>query len=132
MNVLKNLQNDVYCRISCSKIHGVGVVAIRDIPKGKNPFKRVKDDIGIVAIPDKDINNLKPEIKKMIHDFFQKEDDGKWYISSGGLNSMDISFYMNHSKRPNIAIVNGRHNLVEFRTKKKIKAGQELTINYDL
>ena len=35
-----NLKNNVYCRISRSKIHGVGVIAIKDIPKGINPFKK--------------------------------------------------------------------------------------------
>lgn len=37
--LLKNLQNDIYCRIKPSKKHGVGVFAIKDIPKNTNPFK---------------------------------------------------------------------------------------------
>ena len=38
--IIHNLRNNVYCRISRSKIHGVGVIAIKDIPKGINPFKK--------------------------------------------------------------------------------------------
>lgn len=36
--VLNRLEN-VYCRLAPSKIHGVGVHAIKTIPKGTNPFK---------------------------------------------------------------------------------------------
>ena len=40
-DILKNLEN-TYCRIRTSKINGVGVFAIKDIPKGINPFNKAK------------------------------------------------------------------------------------------
>ena len=36
--LLNHLNNDIYCRIGVSKIHGVGVIAIKDIPPNTNPF----------------------------------------------------------------------------------------------
>ncbi len=129
--VLKNLRNDIFCRIRCSKIQGVGVVAIRDIPKGKNPFKQVSNTDRNIGIPNKYIDRLDPEVKKMVHDFFQKEDDDKWYIPTSGLNSIDISFYMNHNKKPNIRVVDGKSQFVNFSALRKIKKGEELTINYE-
>jgi hypothetical protein len=32
--VLEHLQTEVYCRLGISKVHGIGVFAIRSIPKG--------------------------------------------------------------------------------------------------
>ena len=32
--LLRHLHDEVYCRIGVSPIHGVGVLAIRNIPKG--------------------------------------------------------------------------------------------------
>ena len=37
--ILEHLKNNIYCRLKPSKIHGVGVFAIRNIPKNTNPFK---------------------------------------------------------------------------------------------
>ena len=129
--VIKNLQQDVYCRVKCSKIHGVGVFAIKDIPKGINPFKITKKGDKSVGILDKDIEKLNPEVKQMIHDFFQKEKDNKWYIPVSGLNSIDVSFYMNHSSKPNIKVTEGKESFVTFKSLKLIRKGEELTINYE-
>ena len=35
--ILKRLDK-VYIRIGVSKVHGVGLIAIKEIPKGVNPF----------------------------------------------------------------------------------------------
>ena len=37
---------------------------------------------------------------------------------------------MNHSKKPNINLVEGKSEYLEFITNKTIKVGEELTINY--
>lgn len=128
--LLKNLHKDVYARIKCSKLHGVGVVAIRNIPKGTNPFKRSSTAHKDVGIDDKHIEKLDPEVKKMVHDFFQKEDN-KWYLPQAGLNSIDVSFYMNHSDKPNIKVTDGKERFVTFIAARAIKKGEELTINYN-
>tara|TARA_B110000908_G_C10240481_1_gene445785 strand:+ start:1986 stop:2396 length:411 start_codon:yes stop_codon:yes gene_type:complete len=130
--VLNNLQKNIYCRIRCSKIHGVGVVAIRDIPKGINPYLLATKSQKTVGILDKDIEKLEPEVKAMVHDFFQKEDDDKWYLPVSGLNSIDSSFYMNNnSSNPNVKVLDADESFVTFRTLRKIKKGEELTINYN-
>ena len=36
--VIEFLKNNYYCKLKPSLIHGVGVFAIKDIPKGINPF----------------------------------------------------------------------------------------------
>ena len=127
LELIKNLRSNTYCRIKPSKIEGVGVFAIKRIPKGANPFvgsNRVK----YIGLTDKEINKLNKEVRLMIGAFFSKQKGLVW-IPQGGLNSIDISFFMNTSKAPNIGI---RNHGEQFFTLKSIAKNEELTIDYDL
>ena len=121
---IQNLKN-TYCRIKVSKIEGVGIFAIRDIPKNIDPFYGVVKHTWIKINP-RDFENLDKEIKKMISDFFGADKKGNFYIPECGLNGIDISFFLNTSKNPNIKTKNG----LNFKTIKKIKKGEELTVSY--
>jgi SET domain-containing protein len=121
--LLKNL-SQTYCRIGDSKIHGVGVIAIQDIPKGVNPFPGVHA-VNYIGISQKELKMLDKVIQKMIIDFFVWE-DGKIYIPECGLNGMDISFFMNHTDTPNVGVKDGD----SFITLRKVKKGEELAYNY--
>lgn len=127
--LLQSLAENVYARLGVSRIEGVGVFAIRDIPKGKNPF--IGSYMGhlrgkSVGFSPKELASLHPEVKKMIADFFVEE-EGKVYIPTCGLNRLDISFFVNHSVHPNLEedTKNGG-----FRALQDIAAGEELTIDY--
>ena len=37
--LIKHLENDIYCRLGVNKNNEVGVMAIKNIPKGTDPFK---------------------------------------------------------------------------------------------
>lgn len=130
--VTKHLKEDVYCRLKNSKIHGVGVFAIKDIPKGINPFKVLKEDT-YINIPEENLKDLNKNIKKMLNDFVGINSDKTFSIPSNGLNSISISFFINHSKNPNIEIRNSEkdNEYVQFFTKRLIKDGEELFIDYD-
>jgi len=132
--LINNLQNDVYCRIKPSKKHGVGVFAIKDIPKNTNPFKVTGKECitqRTLNISSDEVNKLDKEVKKMIKDFYH-EQDGQFGIPYKGLNANDISFYMNTTKKPNVGFKSLENcSLVVFNTLKKIKKGEELLINYD-
>ena len=127
--ILKNLKN-TYCRLRASKIEGVGIFAIRDIPKGKDPFAGIKQPKWH-KFEAKEIKNLDKEVLKMIDDFFVIEDDGSVYIPETGLNGIDISFFVNNSKNPNLKIVgNGKDEALVFKAARPIKKGEELTVSY--
>lgn len=132
--LLKNLENDVYCRIKQSKKHGVGVFAIKDIPKNTNPFKLTGQECikqKIILVNEKELKKINPEVKKLVDDFYHKEDD-VYGIPYRGLNSNNISFYMNSSKNPNVTFSNNKNcTMIEFKTLRKIKKGEELFINYN-
>ena len=123
--VFKKLEN-TYCRLKPSPLQGIGVFAIRDIPANINPFNTIKKQKWVEF----DISELKylgKEILKMIEDFYVIEKDGKVLINEDGLNGMDISFFLNNSKSPNLKTIDGGYNFV---TLKGIKKGEELTVAY--
>ena len=135
--IIDNLKNDVYCRIKRSKIHGVGVFAIKNIPKGINPFLNLKskNKKEYIDINKNDLNDLSDEIIKMLDDYLGINDNNTYSVPIDGLNTLDISFFMNHSKNPNMSIKNDDENIndnfVNFISKKKINIGEELLIDYD-
>jgi hypothetical protein len=122
---LRHLREDVYCRLGQSSVHGVGVFAIRTIPKGVNPLKGYKK-YREIRYSWKELNSLPSGVRKLIDRFCYYE-NGTILISTLGLNTMDIALYVNHSKNPNVSYAKrGR-----LATLKSIKHGEELTMNYD-
>lgn len=122
---LKNLEN-TYCRLKTSPHHGVGVFAIRDIPKNFNPFEGLKRQKW-TEIDIDELRHLKKDVMRMIDDFYVIEKNGKVEVNEGGLNGMDISYFFNDSKTPNVKRVKGGHEVITLR---KIKKNEELTIAY--
>jgi hypothetical protein len=115
----------VYTRLKHSQIHegGIGVFAIRDIPKGMNIF--YGDDDPIEWINKDETNDLDVEIKKLYNDFSIIK--GNEYGCPKNFNLLTISWYLNHSKNPNMAC--GKD--YEFYALRDIKKGEELTIDYE-
>ena len=128
--ILENLKN-TYCRLKPSKIEGIGIFAVRDIPKGKNPFLGIKNS-RYHEFNIKELGKLDKGIIKMVEDFFVVEKNGTVNITENALNGMDISFFLNHSNKPNLKIFDdGKNDSYCFKTTKKIKKGEELTIAYE-
>jgi len=123
--IISRLKN-TYCRLKPSKIDGTGVFAIRDIPKNINPFKGIKNQRWY-EFKLSELKSLDKEILKMIDAFFVIEKDKTVYIPRLGLNTMDISFYVNNSKKPNLKTIDGG---LTFITLRKIEKGEELVISY--
>ena len=135
--LLNNLQNDVYCRIGVSKIKGagVGVIAIKNILKGTDPFTypiKISNPLysTSIDITKKELSKLPKSIIKMIKDFCHN-DNNSYNIPHYGLNSLDISWYLNNNINNNIDIIDNNNNFLSFVTNKNIKKGEELYINYN-
>jgi len=124
-DILKNL-NNTYCRLKASKIEGVGVFAIKDIPEGTNPFKGLKKTKWI-KFHMAELAHLDKEILELIDAFFVINNNGIVWIADCGLNGMDVSFFLNDSKKPNLKTIDDGAN---FKTLRKIKKGEELTVAY--
>lgn len=121
--LLKNLAN-TYCRLKPSR-YGVGVFAIRDIPKNINPFQNCREARWL-KFSEKELNLLPDEIVNAVREFYGSN-KGYIYIPYHGLNGNDISFYLNHSVKPNVIADQNDHNFITLR---KIRKGKELFIDY--
>jgi SET domain-containing protein len=131
--LLKHLKNDIYCRIGVSKVHGVGVIAIKDIPKGTIPFATLsKEEDKIINLTKDDIKDIHPNVRKLLADFFGDKKSNDYDVYAYGPNYINISFYLNHNDKPNIDIIKDtENNYLNFFTNRKIKKGEELFINYN-
>ena len=109
-----------YCRLQPSKIEGIGVFALRDVPKNTNIFYGIKDEKW-ATFNIKDFKPLGKEIMKMVEDIFVVEKDGRVEIPSCGFNGMNVSFYLNHSLKPNVKTIDGGENFVTMRKVKRVK-----------
>jgi SET domain-containing protein len=119
--------------IGLSRIEGVGVIAMRDIPKGTNPFRHASGKSKLyhpTHVSKEDIADIPEPVKRMLNDFFSPH-DGLYYIPKEGLNTIDISFYLNHSDAPNLTVLKQYDcDFMAFRTNRDVRAGEELTISY--
>ena len=116
---------DVYLQLRPSKIHGIGVFAIRDIPKGcRHMFS--KEEGEWVKIPLKEVELMPDYLKKLIENYFLF-DDQYYYVEKKGFKKPDLSYFLNHSDNPNIFSINDGEF---FETITSIKAGEELFIDY--
>lgn len=115
-----------YCQIRQSKIHGVGIFAVKNIPKGIDPFKNANKVVWH-GFEIKEVKKLDPKIVKLMFDFFTVQ-NGKLWVPDSGLTGMDMSFYMNTSKKPNVKTVDKGESFVSMRL---IRTGEELTVDYE-
>jgi SET domain-containing protein len=112
----------VYARIGRSRVHGVGVVAIRDIPKGTAVFRG--EDERVVWVPQAIVRRLAKPLRQLYADFAMLWGDR--YGVPRTLNMLSVGWYLNHSSRPNVEADEwGR-----FHALRRIRKGEELTADY--
>ena len=133
INKYKLLQNleETYCIIGKSKVQGVGVIAIRDIPKGIDPLSVLIPET-LVNLTEEDLRTLPKEVVDRVKQIFIR--CNKVYsVCSSGLNGLGIVGYINHSENPNVAlnIKAFAGGYVPWVTTKYIKKGEELFWDYN-
>jgi len=127
----------LFCKIGPTTIpnlDGVGVIAIKNIDNGVNIFRNTNDICyiyDVVGIPKYYIDNLtNEEVKKIVRDFITPNENLIYCIPYLGFNSLNLSFYLNHSNKNNLDIVSDNCEYFGFRTNKEILIDKELFINY--
>jgi hypothetical protein len=125
--VIKRILRESWCRLAPSPIHGVGVFAVRDIPKRMDPFAvRVRYPRGWVRMTSAELAAAPAGVRALLASIFLPDDAGAFRVPILGPNLIDIGAYLNHSDKPNMRTDDG----YRFVTKRKIRAGEELTVNY--
>ena len=125
--LLHELNNETWVMIKPSPIHGIGVFAIRDIPKGTRGLFS-KGIGGWIELSYAEVEALPPHSKNLIHTYCLYDHE-KYFVPDYGFKIMDLSLYLNHDSEANIMSL---HHGEDFEAIKDIKAGEELMIDYGL
>ena len=112
----------VFARIAPSRIHGVGVRAIRPIPKGSYIF--YGDDDRLRWISENRIRKLPKQLRRLYSDFCIKK--GTKFGCPSNFNQLTPAWYLNHSSHPNVGV----DRSYRFFALRGIKIGEELTADY--
>jgi SET domain-containing protein len=125
IELLNELHHSTYAMIQPSPIHGIGVFAITDIPKGtKDIFSKESGEW--IKVNRTEVDALPAHCKNLVetHCLF---DDDVYYLPDYGFKKLDIVIFLNHADNPNIISVNDG---VYFEAIREIKCGEELLIDY--
>lgn len=119
------LKEGLYCELRPSPIHGIGVFAIRAIPKGIDPLSsplRVRE----IRMSHDQVGRLPRPVRKVVESLCYYDEAG-FLIPYAGLNMVNMSIYLNHHKQPNLQMQPDG----SFLTLTKVPAHTELTMDYD-
>ena len=125
--LLQELSQEIFAMLKPSPVHGIGVFAVRDIPKGcRKIFSQNTGEW--VKLPIHDVDRL-PEHSRNLVETYCLYDEENYFVPDYGFKIMDIVNYLNHSASPNIRSVNhGEY----FEALDDITAGSELLVNYEM
>ena len=125
--LLQELSQEIFAMLKPSPVHGIGVFAVRDIPKGcRNIFSQNTGEW--VKLPIRDVDRL-PEHSRNLVETYCLYDEENYFVPDYGFKIMDIVNYLNHSATANIKSVNhGEY----FEALDDIPAGSELLVNYEM
>jgi SET domain-containing protein len=126
--LIKELSANTYVIIRPSPIEGIGVFAIRDIPKGcRDMFSlSMNEQEEWITIPKKEIELL-PLYARNLIETYCLYDDENYFVPENGFKKMDLVNFLNHSDTPNIISINDGEF---FEATRDIIAGEELLIDY--
>ena len=123
--LLKELANSTYVMIKPSPLHGIGVFAIRDIPKGtQNIFSKGVGDW--IKVSKEEVEALPQHSKDLIENHCLFDEDF-YFIPDYGFKLVDLVIYLNHSETPNVISLNDGE---EFEAIRDIAIGEELLVDY--
>ena len=123
--LLKELSGSTYVMIKPSPLHGIGVFAIRDIPKGtKNIFSQGVGEW--IKVSKQEVDALPQHSKDLIENHCLFDED-HYFIPDYGFKLVDLVIYLNHSESPNVISLNEGE---QFEALRDIATGEELLVDY--
>ena len=123
--LLKDLHQDTYVMIKPSPLHGIGVFAIRDIPKGTRDL--FSQGVGEwIKLTIAEVEALPKHSRDLVENHCLFDED-HYYVPDYGFKLVDLVVYLNHSDTPNLISINeGEY----FEATRDIAAGEELLLDY--
>lgn len=122
--IIYHLNKNVKTKIDTSKIHGIGVFAIRDIMKGEELFTPWEYETGIYAIPNDRLSEISNEVLELLDMYFiNHEKEFKALRLFKGMNLISHNISYCNSAYPNESDINITTTGIAIRD---IKAGEEI------
>jgi len=117
--------NYLKIRIQPSKIHGVGLFAIEDIPENSNPFLFSYMGMDGYLFKKNELKKISKEKLEMLQAYYPPDINGNQYIP-GFPSTLILTNYLNFDEvNPNIELKEDGN----WRTLRNIKKGEELLEN---
>jgi SET domain-containing protein len=125
--LLTELIDNTYVMLRPSPIAGIGVFAIRDIPKGcRAMFSKPDTNDHWIKVSKLEVEMLPNHVKHLIENYCLFDEEN-YFIPDYGFKKIDVSLFLNHSDTPNvISIQDGDY----FETTRDIQEGEELFVDY--
>jgi SET domain-containing protein len=127
LDLLNEVINNTYVVLKPSSVAGVGVFALRDIPKGcRDMFSKPNPGDNWIKVPLAEVEKL-PEHAKFLIWNYCLFDDENYFVPDYGFKKLELCLFLNHSDTPNLkSIDEGDY----FEAIRDIAAGEELFIYY--
>lgn len=123
---IEKLKKQIIGAVKPSKVHGVGVFALRNINKNEEFFKNV--DKQEFLVKEKELEKNLPEYQidyiEKIHNY-----EKGYSLMINNINLIPITSFLNHSKNPNVKWYE-KNNC--YKSLKFIKKDEELLIDYKI
>lgn len=135
--IVEYLNKTVWATLRPSKIHGVGVFAIRDIKAGTlitDYSIHTLNNVGFLKLPVEDFKKLEPAIQNIILDrnMFRKDQENLYFYSPN--MECCLTSFMNHNDDANsdgqFALRDIKEGEEITEDYKKLEGGHELIINH--
>lgn len=125
--LLAELSNNTYVMLKPSPIEGIGVFAIRDIPRGcRDMFSKPDSNDNWITVPKTDVEALPPHAQFIVGNYCLYDEES-YFIPDNGFKKIDVSLFLNHADIPNVISINDGDY---FEAVRDIKAGEELLVDY--
>eukprot|EP01062_Namystynia_karyoxenos_P042444 TRINITY_DN31039_c0_g1_i1.p1 TRINITY_DN31039_c0_g1~~TRINITY_DN31039_c0_g1_i1.p1 ORF type:complete len:254 (+),score=57.15 TRINITY_DN31039_c0_g1_i1:95-856(+) len=156
--VRQHLMDDLWCRIGVSKVHGVGLIALRDIPAGTcvdhvpcqlDPGRRAHFER--LALPVSMLKGLEPDVQLYIRQLYSAHHSAEFgeqvvEVPTFGVNAvLSLTHFVNHppaGHRPNARMfesvparsaprTEGFSEFWRLVTTRPVAAGEEIWVDYN-
>lgn len=124
-DLIRELNTNTFVRLFPSPIHGIGVMAIRDISKGCRTIFGTEAEEWI-SLDFDEVKKLNPGSRELIEQYCLF-DEQKYFVPAKGFKKMDLSLFLNHAEDPNLISINEGEF---FEASRDIKSGEELFLDY--
>lgn len=125
--LLRELIDNTYVILRPSPVAGIGVFALRDIPKGcRDMFSAPDPKDKWITLPKTEVEKLPESIQFLIGNYCLF-DDHNYFVPDHGFKKVDLCLFLNHNDEPNVKSINDGDY---FEAVRDIKEGEELFLYY--